>query len=111
MAAEMLIPGAKPGDIYLKALDMAEKAGFAQGFMGLGGNKVPFLGHGIGLAVDEYPPLAKGFEDPLRENMFMALEPKIGIEGVGMVGVENTFRVTPRGGVCITGDSFDPIRV
>jgi Xaa-Pro dipeptidase len=111
MAAEMLMPGAKPGDIYLQALDMAEKAGFAKGFMGLGGNKVPFLGHGIGLAVDEYPPLAKGFDDPLRENMFMALEPKIGIEDVGMVGVENTFRVTPRGGVCITGDSFDPVRV
>jgi Xaa-Pro dipeptidase len=111
MAAGMLIPGEKPGDIYLRAMDMAEKAGFAEGFMGLGGNKVPFLGHGIGLAVDEYPPLAKGFEDPLRENMFMALEPKIGIEGLGMVGVENTFRVTAQGGVCITGDSFDPVRV
>ena len=111
MAANILLPGEKPGDIYVKALDMAEKAGFAEGFMGLGGNKVPFLGHGIGLAVDEYPPLAKGFEDPLQENMFLALEPKIGIKGVGMVGVENTFRVTPKGGVCITGDMFNPVRV
>jgi len=111
MAANILLPGEKPGDIYVKALDMAEKAGFAEGFMGLGGNKVPFLGHGIGLAVDEYPPLAKGFEDPLQENMFLALEPKIGIKGVGMVGVENTFRVTPKGGVCITGDMFNAVRV
>jgi Xaa-Pro dipeptidase len=111
MAANMLWPGEKPGDIYVKALDMAEKAGFAEGFMGLGGNKVPFLGHGIGLAVDEYPPLAKGFDDPLQENMFLALEPKIGIKGVGMVGVENTFRVTAKGGVCITGDMFNAVRV
>jgi Xaa-Pro aminopeptidase len=111
MAANMLLPGEKPGDIYVKALEMAEKAGFAEGFMGLGGNKVSFLGHGIGLAVDEYPPLAKGFEDPLQENMFLALEPKIGIKGVGMVGVENTFRVTPKGGVCITGDMFNAVRV
>jgi Xaa-Pro dipeptidase len=111
MAANMLLPGEKPGDIYVKALEIAEKAGFAEGFMGLGGNKVPFLGHGIGLAVDEYPPLAKGFDDPLQENMFLALEPKIGIKGVGMVGVENTFRVTARGGVCITGDMFNAVRV
>ncbi|MFN2343580.1 MAG: M24 family metallopeptidase [Desulfonatronovibrio sp.] len=111
VAARSLIPGANPGDLYEKALDMAEKAGFAEGFMGLGGNKVPFLGHGIGLAVDEYPPLAKGFKDPLQENMFLALEPKIGIPGLGMVGVENTFRVTPQGGVCITGDDFNAVRV
>ena len=110
-AAQMLKPGAIPGDIYEKALETARKAGFAEGFMGLGGNKVPFLGHGIGLAVDEYPPLAKGFDDPLQENMFLALEPKIGIEGVGMVGVENTFQVTEKGGACVTGEEFDVVRV
>lgn len=109
--AEELRPGAKPEDLYEIALKMAEKGGFSEGFMGLGGNKVPFLGHGIGLAVDEYPPLARGFDDPLQENMFLALEPKIGIEGLGMVGVENTFQVTERGGLCITGDMFDAVRV
>ncbi|MFP4109188.1 MAG: M24 family metallopeptidase [Desulfonatronovibrio sp.] len=111
MAAQMLLPGTKPGDIYEQALAMAEDAGFAEGFMGLGKNKVPFLGHGIGLAVDEYPPLARGFDDPLRENMFLALEPKIGIKGLGMVGVENTFRVTRQGGECVTGDMFDAVKV
>jgi len=55
--------------------------------------------------------LAKGFDEPLQENMFLALEPKIGIEGVGMVGVENTFRVTAQGGECVTGDMFDAVRV
>ena len=37
--------------------------------------------------------------------MVIALEPKKGIEGIGMVGVENTFIVTPEGGKCITGDN------
>ncbi len=111
VAAQGLVPGAIPGDIYGRALDMVEKAGFAEGFMGLGGNKVPFLGHGIGLAVDEYPPLARGFDEPLQENMFLALEPKIGIPGLGMVGVENTFRVTSQCGVCITGNDFNAVRV
>jgi Xaa-Pro aminopeptidase len=40
--------------------------------------------------------------------MVLALEPKIGIPGLGMVGVENTFLVTPGGGVSLTGDRFGP---
>ncbi|WP_028574067.1 M24 family metallopeptidase [Desulfonatronovibrio hydrogenovorans] len=110
-AAEQLRPGVLAEEIYEKALAKAKKAGFADGFMGLDGNQVPFLGHGIGLAVDEYPPLARGFKEPLQNNMFLALEPKIGIRGVGMVGVENTFQVSDGGGVCVTGDAFDMVRV
>jgi Xaa-Pro aminopeptidase len=49
--------------------------------------------------------LAKGFKMPLEENMVFAVEPKKGIKGVGMVGIENTFVVTPYGGRCITGDN------
>lgn len=71
--------------------------------MGFGNRHVKFLGHGIGLNIDEYPVLAKGFKEPLKENMVIALEPKKGIEGVGMVGIENTFIVTPEGGRCISG--------
>jgi len=36
--------------------------------------------------------------------MVFALEPKKGIENIGMVGIENTFIVTAKGGECITGD-------
>ena len=41
--------------------------------------------------------IAKGFDAPLEEGMVLALEPKLGIPGFGMVGVENTFEVTPDG--------------
>jgi Xaa-Pro aminopeptidase len=71
--------------------------------MGFGGRRVQFLGHGIGLEVDEMPVIASGFDEPLEEGMTIALEPKKGIEGVGMVGIENTFVVTPGGGRPITG--------
>ncbi|PKL60203.1 MAG: peptidase M24, partial [Methanomicrobiales archaeon HGW-Methanomicrobiales-4] len=37
--------------------------------------------------------------------MVFALEPKKGIPDVGMVGIENTFVVTPNGGRSITGKS------
>lgn len=107
MAAAALRPGALPSAIYAQAMAMAAAEGFVEGFMGLGANKVPFLGHGIGLTIDGWPVLAKGFDTPLQAGMTLALEPKYGIPDVGMVGVENTFEVTPDGGVCLTGDAFD----
>jgi Xaa-Pro aminopeptidase len=71
--------------------------------MGFGNRTVKFLGHGIGLAVDELPVIARGFDEPIQEGMAFALEPKKGIAGVGMVGIENTFIVTADGSECITG--------
>jgi Xaa-Pro aminopeptidase len=109
--AERLRPGAIPSELFKKCWKRAEDKGHKEGFMGLGENKVRFLGHGIGLAIDEYPVIAWRFDEPLEQGMTMALEPKIGIKGLGMVGVENTFEVTPDGGKCLCGEVFDPILI
>ena len=101
-AAEMLTAGAKPSDIYFKVLDMVKPA-YKDSFMGSRGRNVPFLGHGVGLYVDEHPVLARGFDAPLQAGMTIAIEPKIGIEGVGMVGTENTYLVTSDSAVSLTG--------
>ena len=73
--------------------------------MGFGSNQVPFLGHGIGLAIDEFPAIAGKVHTPLEANMVIALEPKKGLEGIGLVGVENTFLVTDEGGEKLTAGS------
>lgn len=109
--AEHLRPGSVPSELAAHCFARAEEAGWAEGFMALGGNKVRFVGHGIGLAIDEQPVLAKGFDAPLEEGMVLALEPKLGIPGFGMVGVENTFEVTPEGGRCLTGAAYDIVCV
>ena len=109
LAAENLKPGVLVSDIYDMLITEAAKSGYTDGFMGIGESKVPFIGHGIGLTVDGYPPIAKGFNIPIEEGMVFALEPKYGIPEVGMVGVENTFEVTKDGGQCITGDNFEII--
>lgn len=101
-AAAMLRPGITPEEIYDTIIGSLEPA-FLENFMGYGERRVQFLGHGIGLVVDEMPVIARGFHEPLEEGMVIALEPKKGIRGVGMVGVENTFVVTRGGGRCITG--------
>ncbi|MEF2145027.1 MAG: M24 family metallopeptidase [Desulfovibrionaceae bacterium] len=102
--AENLRPGNLPSRLYRGCLEMAGKAHMSEGFMGRGDNQVPFVGHGIGLTIDGYPVIARGFDRPLEAGMVLALEPKQSVPCLGMVGVENTFEVTPGGGVCITGD-------
>jgi len=101
--AALLKPGAVPEEIY-DTITCDLEAGFLDNFMGFGDRQARFLGHGIGLHIDEWPVIAKGFDEPLQENMVLAIEPKKGIAGIGMVGTENTFVVTPQGGRCLTGN-------
>lgn len=101
--AAMLKPGAVPSEIFTTIIENLEPE-FLQNFMGFGERQANFLGHGIGLHVDEWPVIAKGFDEPLQENMVIAIEPKKGLEGIGMVGTENTFLVTPDGGESLTGN-------
>ncbi len=98
-----LKPGAVPSQIYEEVYnEFVYPRGFEKNFMGFGSNQVPFLGHGIGLAIDEFPAIAGKVDTPLEANMVIALEPKKGLEGIGLVGVENTFLVTPEGGEKLT---------
>jgi Xaa-Pro dipeptidase len=102
--AAMLKPGAIPSHIYREIIDNLDKD-FLRNFMGYGNRRVNFLGHGIGLLIDELPVIAEGFNEPLEKGMVFAVEPKKGIKDIGMVGIENTFIVTTHGGKCITGDN------
>ncbi len=102
--ASLLRPGNTPAQIYQTVMEDLTPA-FLENFMGFGKRRVKFLGHGVGLAVDEIPVIAQGFNEPLREGMIIALEPKKGMQHIGMVGIENTFLVTSHGGESITGSS------
>ncbi len=110
-AAERLRPGAIPSEIWEEAKASAQRLGIEEGFMAIGDNKVPFLGHGIGLVIDEYPVIATRFDAPLEKGMTLAIEPKVGIAGLGMVGVENTFEVTDAGGISLSGTQYDIVEV
>ncbi len=108
--AQLLRPGNIPSEIYKSIMEDLD-SDFLFNFMGFEDRRAKFLGHGIGLHVDENPVIANGFNSPLQENMVLALEPKKGIAGVGVVGVEDTYIVTPNGGKCITGGEKDIIIV
>ena len=91
-------PGIASGALYDQAIAKAAELGYADHFMGAAGKeRIRFVGHGIGLEIDEYPFLAAGQELPLQEGMIIALEPKLIFPGKGVVGIENTHVVTEDG--------------
>jgi len=97
----------KPGMIASKIFEEVYQTevvprNFEEHFMGFGSNQTLFLGHGIGLVIDEFPVIAEKVDCPLQENMVIAVEPKKGLMGIGLVGVENTFLVTGHGGEKLT---------
>jgi len=94
--AEAARPGVLASHLYQVALDAAADTPYARHFMG-DAQRVSFVGHGIGLEVDELPFLARGLELPLEEGMVFAVEPKFIFHGRGVVGVEDTFVVTGTG--------------
>lgn len=97
-----LKPGAVCEELFLKAAEMAEGAGLGDCFMGMPGEQARFVGHGVGLELDEFPVIAQGFKVPLQEGHVIAIEPKFVMPGKGVVGIENTFVVTAAGGVKLT---------
>lgn len=93
---KQLKSGVKCSEIWSIAEQIAEQEGLMKNFMGFGKERVKFLGHGVGLEMDEMPVFAKGFELQLQTGMTFALEPKFVFEQ-GVVGIENTFVLTESG--------------
>lgn len=89
-------PGVTGEALYQKAVEVVEKAGFADYFMGIG-QKAKFVGHGIGLEINESPVLAPRMKQELEPGMVFALEPKIVLPEIGPVGIENSWAVTSDG--------------
>lgn len=97
MVKEQAKPGVRAGDIYERAVNLAADLGYAKNFMGAGEDRIRFIGHGIGIELDEFPFLAQGQQLQLQERMIIALEPKLIFPEVGVVGIENTHVVTASG--------------
>jgi Xaa-Pro dipeptidase len=90
-------PGADCEGIFQSTLDLAERLGYKDSYLGPPGLQTRFIAHGIGLELGEPPFLAQGQSYPLEAGMTFAVEPKIVFPGEGSVGVENTVVVTEEG--------------
>lgn len=95
---EIARPGVSWGEIYDNCYELAGELGYKDQFMGNCGAQVSFIGHGVGVEIDEYPFIARGFNEQfLEEKMCFAFEPKAVFVGEGAVGVENTYWVEADG--------------
>jgi Xaa-Pro dipeptidase len=90
-------PGVSSSDLYHIILKEVGKMGLGEHFMGHGEGKVRFVGHGLGLEIDEHPVLAPRFSQKLEAGVIIALEPKFVFPEKGVVGVEDDYLVTAAG--------------
>ena len=89
-------PGVSCAELYRDALAMAGQEGLEDCFMGTR-FQAKFVGHGVGLEINELPVLTTRSKDILQPGMTFAFEPKFVLAGIGAVGIENTFLVTDSG--------------
>jgi len=86
------------GELYDECCALAVAKGYGENFMGVPGSQVSFIGHGIGIEIDEYPFIARGFHQmKLEPGMAFAFEPKLVFPGEGAVGIENSFYLADDG--------------
>jgi Xaa-Pro dipeptidase len=104
-------PGADCQGIFMKTLQLADKLGYKDSYLGPPGLQTRFIAHGIGLELNELPFIARGQSYALEKGMTFALEPKIVFPGEGSVGVENTVAVTEKGYEILTPTSTNIFQV
>ena len=97
MLKNKMLPGLPAGAVYDMAIAFVKRSGYGDAFMGAEKERIRFIGHGLGLELDEYPFLAQGQQMCLETGMVIALEPKLVFPAKGVVGIENTHVVTADG--------------
>ena len=92
---------------WQKGHDLASELGYGDHLMGMNPDQSMFLGHSVGLQLDESPVVAKGFDRPMEAGMAMAIEPKVVYQD-GSVGLEDTWIMTESGIERLTLDGWSP---
>jgi Xaa-Pro aminopeptidase len=94
---EMASPGVACSKLYAAVLEEMRRVGLARHFMGFGNEKVSFIGHGLGVEVDELPILSPQSPHIMEAGMVFTLEPRLTYPGMGVIGFEDDYVVTARG--------------
>lgn len=90
-------PGVMGSEFFRIGRETALRSGVADFFQGYRESQGDYIGHGVGLELDEPPTLDSKCSTITRENMTLAFEPKVIIPGWGAIALEDTIRVTASG--------------
>lgn len=97
----MMKPGAEARMLYERAAEIVKERGLQDYYMGHR-QHAGFIGHGVGIEINELPVIAPRSRDIIAEGNVIALEPKFVIPHTGAVGIENTYAVGADGVECLT---------
>ena len=100
--------GKECSESWDNGIEMASEMGHSKHLMGISPNQACFLGHSVGLELDETPVVARGFDRPLPKGGTMAIEPKV-IHPEGAIGTEDTWVRVDDGMECLTAGSDFPL--
>jgi len=103
--------GVDTTEVFSRAHGLARKAGLDDHFMGHGPTRVKFVGHGLGLEINELPVFTARHHTILKEGMVFAFEPKFVFPGKGVVGIEVDFIVRKDGLERVTTTPIDLVRL
>jgi Xaa-Pro aminopeptidase len=95
------LPGVEAKALFQKADEMVKSRGLEKYYMGHR-QHAAFIGHGLGIEINEMPVIAPRSKSLLEPGNIIALEPKFVIPGEGAVGIENTYLITENGAVSLT---------
>lgn len=96
-ARDAIEPGVPAEEVYLAARRRAAEDGVADWLCGYADMQAPYIGHSIGLEVDEEPTLMRGNQTPIEEGMILTVEPKLIHPERGAAMVEDDYLVTADG--------------
>ena len=107
VVVDVLDQGLDCSDAYRQGHSLASELGHAEHLMGMSPDQSKFLGHSVGLQLDESPVVAEGFDRPLPTGGTMAIEPKV-VHVDGSIGTEDTWTRDSEGMRPITADGAIP---
>lgn len=99
--------GVDTAEIFSRAYETVKKAHLLDYFLGYGESRVRFIGHGLGLEINELPIITAQYSRVLKEGMVFAFEPKFVLPPYGAIGIEVDFIVKHDRLERVTDDPID----
>ena len=104
---DVLDKGGLCSQAWFEGQALAHELGHEQHLMGMQPDQSKFLGHSVGLQLDESPVVAAGFDRPLLIGGTMAIEPKL-VYAEGSIGSEDTWTRDEEGMRAVTAHNAWP---
>ncbi len=98
---DKLKPKINLGNLYNEVLELSRELKIDDQFMGTNIDRVAFIGHGVGLSLDDLPVFYSKGSD-LTPGNTLACEPKFFILNKKILGIEDTYVITESGNRLLT---------